>query len=218
MTPLLDRPRALLLLVVSLLSGPALAHPHVWLTARAELVFGADGKVAAVRHRWTFDEAYSSFAVQGLDTNGDGKTSPDELKELATFSTGSLAEFGYFTSLKSNGAKQPLEPPRGEAMTFEGGRLTLQFELPLKAAAASRVLILEVYDPTFFVEFKAADDPDAVKLQGAPAGCAVTVTRPKPAAAAPADPKALSESFFQSLTATSSFGSQFANRAVVACP
>lgn len=214
---LLDRSRVFLVLITGLVSGPALAHPHVWITARAELVFGTDGKVAAVRHRWGFDEAYSTYAVQGLDTNGDGQTSSEELKELAAFSTGSLAEFGYFTSLKSNGAKQALEKPRAEGMALEGGRLTLSFELPLTAPAANRLLVLDVYDPTFFVEFKTAEDPDAVKLVAAPTGCAVTVTRPKPVAP-PADGKALSESFFQSLSAASSFGSQFANRAMVACP
>ena len=192
----------------------------MWITARAELVFGPDGKVAAVRHLWSFDPAYSAYAVQGLDTNGDGSTSAEELKELASFSTSSLAEFGYFTGLKAGGAKQALEGPRNEGMTFEAGRLTLRFELPLKTPAPSRVLLLEVYDPTFFVEFKAAEEPDAVKLVSAPAGCAVTVTRPKPAAAAGplGDGKALSESFFQSLNAASNFGASFANRAMVACP
>ena len=53
-------------------SLPALAHPHVFVDARLEVRFDADGRVAALRHVWRFDDAFSAFASQGLDTNGDG--------------------------------------------------------------------------------------------------------------------------------------------------
>lgn len=199
------------------LPGTATAHPHVFVEVRADLVFGPDGKVAAVRHHWSFDEAYSAFSVQGLDTNGDGRTTPDELTELAATNLSSLADFGYFTVLKANGVKQPFAAPRGESMSFENGRLTLHFEMPLKSATAGRLVGLEVYDPTFFVDFQTASAGDAVTLKGAPPGCALTVSRPKtPPAAAPG--QELSETFFQGLTASSGFGAQFASRAIVACP
>lgn len=196
-------------------ASPASAHPHVFVTARAELVFAPDGRLAAIRHRWTFDEGYSTFAVEGLDTDRDGRFSVEELAGLARTSTTSLADFGYFTHLKASGAKQPMGEPRDERMSVEAGRLTLQFDLPLKAPAANRLLVLDVYDPTFFVEFRPAEGADAVTLQAAPAGCAIT--RPKPAPP-PVEARNLSESFFQQLTAASTFGSQFSNRAMVACP
>jgi ABC-type uncharacterized transport system substrate-binding protein len=61
-------------------AAPALAHPHVWVTARAELLYAADGKVTGVRHAWTFDKAYSAYVTQGLDADKDGKLTPEELK------------------------------------------------------------------------------------------------------------------------------------------
>ncbi len=195
---------------------PALAHPHVWVSAKANLVFAPDGKVSAVRHHWTFDEAYSAFAVQGLDANGDGRTTPDELAGLAKTNTESLVEFAFFTVLKANGAKQAFAPPRNETMSYEGGRLTLHFELPLSAAAAGRVVVLDVSDPTFFVDFRTAEGDDAVTLDGAPQGCTLKISRPKPAVTP--DTKDLSESVFQSLNAASSFASGFASRAMAACP
>src|SRR5215207_475884 len=85
---------------------PASAHPHVWVKSKAEVVYGADGKLTGVRHSWTFDEAYSSFVTQGLDKNNDGKLTADELQEVAKVNTESLADFDYFTHLKANGAKQ----------------------------------------------------------------------------------------------------------------
>ena len=38
-------------------STPALAHPHVFVTARAEVLYAPDGKMTGVRHAWTFDPA-----------------------------------------------------------------------------------------------------------------------------------------------------------------
>ena len=208
--------RRLVLPALLLVAAPALAHPHVWVTTKAELVFGADGKVTAVNHRWTFDAAYSAVVTQGLDKNKDGKLTPDELQELAKVNTESLHEFDYFTMLKANGAKQAFNAPTNPEMTFENGAVTLSFQLPLRAPARNKMLALEVYDPTFFVAFSIAEGDDAVKLASAPQGCAKTITRPKPIEAA--QQQKLSEAFFEALTASSAYGATQASRAIVACP
>ena len=198
------------------LASTALAHPHVSVTARAELIF-ADGKVTGIRHAWTFDKAYSAFITQGLDTNRDDKLAPEELQDLARENTESLVDFEYFTVLKANGAKQAFGAPTGYGMVYANDQVTLSYLLPLqKPTAAIRTMSLEVSDPTFFVAFTLADGADAVTLAGAPAGCATTITRPKPLDSG--QQQKLSESFFQSLTAASNFGAQFANRALIACP
>jgi ABC-type uncharacterized transport system substrate-binding protein len=197
-------------------AAPALAHPHVWVTAKAELVYGADGKVAGVRHHWAFDQAYSAFVTQGLDKNGDGALTPDELQDLAKVNTESLADFEYFTHLKANGAKQAFAAPREPAMAFENGIATLSFHLPLKKPAASKMVALEVYDPSFFVAFAMAEGQDAIRLANAPQGCATTISRPKPTEAA--QQQRLSEAFFEALTAASDFGADQAGKVIVACP
>ena len=197
------------------LAQPAQAHPHVWITAKAEIVYAADGNVSGVRHHWTFDAGYSAYLTQGLDKNGDGKLTPDELQDMAKENAESLVDFDYFTVLKVNGAKQAFEPPREYGMTFENGLARLSLLLPVKSAPNGKTLSLEVYDPTFFVSFSLAEGDDAVRLAGAPKGCAATVARPKPAAA---EQRKLSESFFEALTSASNYGSNFANRAIVACP
>ena len=200
------------------LAGPVLAHPHVWVTAKAEIVYAPDGKVTAVRHAWTFDPAYSSYVTQGLDKNGDGVLTPGELQDLAEENAESLSDFGYFTVMKANGAKPAFDAPRDYGMTFENGQATLAFLLPLKTPArADKALILEVYDPTFFVSFSMAEGADAITLANAPKGCAATVTRPKPLDVAQQGQK-LSEAFFQTLTAASNFGAETAGRVLVACP
>ena len=195
------------------LAGPALAHPHVWVTARAELVYGADGKVAAVRHKWTFDPGYSSYVTQGLGK--DGKPTPEDLQELAKTNAESLTDSAYFTELKANGTKQEFEAPRDYGMVFAEGQATLTYLLPLKAPVSPKLLTLEVYDPSFFVSFEIAPGDEAVTLANAPKGCAVKITRPK---APDAGQQQLSEAFFQAMTAASAYATQFANRVLVACP
>ncbi len=210
------RPLSLLVALIGAWATPALAHPHVWVTAKAELVYDPDGKVAGVRHAWTFDKAYSAYITQGLDKNGDGKLASDELKDLAKENTESLVEFDYFTVLKANGKKQDFGAPRDYAMAHADEVVTLSYFLPLRAPASAKTAALEIYDPTFFVAFSLAEGNDAVTLTSAPQGCATNITRAKAAEAA--QQQNLTEAFFETLTAASSFGVQFANRAIVACP
>jgi ABC-type uncharacterized transport system substrate-binding protein len=209
-------PSVLLALGACAIASTAAAHPHVAVTARAEMLFSADGKITGVRHAWTFDKAYSAFITQGLDRNRDGKLSPDELQDLAKENTDSLVEFDYFTVVKANGVKQAFAPPGEYGMTFADGEATLSYVLPLKKSVATRAVSLEVYDPTFFVAFSLADSGDAVTLKGAPSGCATTITRPKPVDAG--QQQNLSEAFFQALSSAATYGSQFASRVILACP
>ena len=57
----------------------ASAHPHVWVTMRSELVYGPDGTITGIRHAWTFDDMFSAFATQGIDSKQRGVFSREEL-------------------------------------------------------------------------------------------------------------------------------------------
>jgi ABC-type uncharacterized transport system substrate-binding protein len=193
-------------------AGSAAAHPHVSVVVRAELVFAPDNKVSAVRHRWTFDEAYSAYAVQGLDANKDGVFSREELADLAKVNAESLSEFDFFTVVKTDGKRQEFTAPRDYWLEHAAGRLTLNFTLPLReAAAVRRTLILDVADPTFFVDFSYTDGAEAVVLTRAPKGCTTQVTRPRKPDMAQSR---LGEDYF----ANANMGLQFASKVIVACP
>jgi ABC-type uncharacterized transport system substrate-binding protein len=195
----------------------ALAHPHVWVTSQTEMLYDDSMRVTGLRHVWTFDEAYSAYVTQGLDTNGDGTISPEELQELAELNATSLVDFDYFTVVKTDGAIHEFGSPADYGMVYENSRATLTFTLPLaEPAPPANVMVLEVYDPTFFVSFRMEDGDDAVRLAGGPTGCAMNITRP--ATVDIAEVQNLSEAFFEALTAADTFGDQFANRAMIACP
>ncbi len=207
---------SLMMLAVGGLITPAQAHPHVWVKARSEIVFGADGTLSAIRHHWQFDEAYSTYAVQGLPLDKSGQVSRQTLAPLAEENATSLVEFDYFSRLKVDGKVQAFAKPFDYWMEYDKGVLSLHFTLPLKnPAKLNRVTAFELYDPTFFVSFTFAEDDKAVQNAGGPTGCLITLTRPK--SDLPAG-QPLSENIFQQLSAKADFSAQFVNRAVMACP
>lgn len=216
MTPRATLPRLLVAAALWLgLAGSALAHPHVFVSARAEILYGPNGAVVAIRHSWSFDEAYSAYITQGLDKNGDGKLTPDELAELAKVNMESLPDVGFFTVAKANGKSQEFGEPTGAALAFDNKILTLTYTLPLKApAAASRSFGIEIGDPTYFVAFDIAEAQDAVATRDAPQGCVVRIARP-PKLAADVQQKLAQED----ITATPDMSAyQVTTRALVACP
>jgi ABC-type uncharacterized transport system substrate-binding protein len=204
---------ALAALSVGLVS-PALAHPHVWVTAKAEVVFASDGRVTGVRHHWTFDEAYTAYVTQGLDKDSDGKLTPEELQELADENAASLNEFDYFTVLKARGRPQTFDPPREARMTMEKTQVAMSFLLPLKAPVApTGAVSIEIEDPTFFVYFSLTEGTAAVSLANAPQGCVTSIAKAKPLDATMQ--KILQD---EGAIQAQDLGIEYANRAIIACP
>jgi ABC-type uncharacterized transport system substrate-binding protein len=196
------------------LASPALAHPHVWVTARAEVVFAPDGKVTGVRHNWTFDEAYTAYVTQGLDKDNNGKLTPEELQDLANENAASLNEFDYFTVLKARGKPQAFDSPREARMSMEKTQVSMSFFLPLKApASSSGAVSIEIEDPTFFVYFSLSEGQAAVSLAHAPQGCVTSIAKAKPL-------DATMQQILQDEGAiqTQDIGIEYSNRAIIACP
>lgn len=193
----------------------ALAHPHVWVIVKSEVLFDADKRIIGVRHQWEFDEAYSVFAVQGLDTNGDGVYDAKELEPLAKVNIESLVEFDHFTEVKSGGKAIARKEPVDYRAEFKDGVVTLHFTLPLEKpiAAAAQDLQFAVYDPTFYVSFSLAEKAP-VRLASGSKGC---TSKLAPRAGVRARTEQLSEAEFEALGSGSQYGAQFATDIVVRC-
>ena len=157
--------------------GGAGAHPHVWVKARTVVVTDASGTVTALRHRWQFDEAFSSYATLGLDANKDGTLSREELADLAKVNVESLKEYGYFSALKRGKATAEFADPTEYFLEHDGKTLALNFVLPVrKGGTAVQDSKLEVADPSFFVAFE-FDGDKAVTVDGRT--CTAAIRKPK---------------------------------------
>ena len=153
------------------LTAPANAHPHVLVDAKSEILFDAEGRMSAVRHAWQFDAAFSSYAMQGLDTNNDGQMSEEELRPLAKVNVESLQEFDFFTYLTVDDKELKFTPPAEYWLELRGDQLTLFYSLPLKEPIkVGKKTTLEVYDPEYFVAFTFVKD-NPIAMIDAPAGC-----------------------------------------------
>jgi ABC-type uncharacterized transport system substrate-binding protein len=194
----------------------AVAHPHVWITVKSQIAFTPDGKVAAVVHDWVFDEMYSSFASQGLAPPGE-LVKRDQFAPLAQENAGSLAEIGYFTTLKIDGKSVDFGSVTDYWMQERPDHLVeFHVTLPLKTPTPlTKFLTLRVADPEYFIDFE-FDDKDPVKLVSAPSGCSATVAKPKPID--DGDKQKLTESFFTNLSPGTNFGFKMASAAIIACP
>jgi ABC-type uncharacterized transport system substrate-binding protein len=196
----------------------ACAHPHVWVTVKSELLYAPDGSVTGVRHAWTFDDMFSTFAVQGIKAKKKGELTREELAPLAKVNVDSLKEYDFFTYAKANGKALGFnDPADGYHLAYDPKEtvLTLYFTLPLKAPVKAKELTVEVYDREFFVDFTFAENNPA-RLVGAPAHCKLSVIHPEEMSG---DLTArLSAIAADQRDPTLTIGSEFANRIVVKCP
>ncbi len=205
----------LVLSIVCLWTGTSSAHPHVWVTMTSELIYAADGSVTGIRHAWTFDDAFSVYATQGLESKKRGVFTREELAPLAEVNVTSLKEYDFFTFAKVDGKKAPFNEPVDYYLDYDSKRtvLTLHFTLPFKTPVKAKQLNIDIYDPSAFVDF-AFVEKNSMTLVGAPAACQLSVVRP---GGGGIQSQPMSESFFSSLD-VSAWSRQFANKVSVKCP
>ena len=189
------------------------AHPHVWVTVETEVVFDVHKAITGFRHKWTFDEAYSAFAVDGRDSNNDGKYDREELKELTEVNISSLKEFDYFTYPRQSGRLLDRLPPTDAWLEFQDGKLKLFFTLPLAKPvmpAEIQAFTFAVYDSTSYVDFALAKDKP-ITLSGAPAGCVAQVKDPVGQSSG-------GQSLLNSAPPAEDGAAQYANSVHISCP
>jgi len=118
------------------LAQNAAAHPHVWVSARAQVIFDAKGEIEAIRHAWTFDEMYSAFVTEGQGKDGQLMTK-EELAPLAKTNVESLAEFAVIDV-----AEQCIERSIVRPCGVNPGRKCRYAEKALQHSAAAKPRLL----------------------------------------------------------------------------
>ncbi|MFZ1110262.1 MAG: DUF1007 family protein [Rhodomicrobium sp.] len=197
-------------------AGAAFAHPHVWVSVETEVILGPNKEITGFRHKWTFDEMYAKFATDGLDTNGDGIYSEEELKPLADTNIEALKEFEYFTFPFVGKTKVPLKAPTDYRLDYKDNLLTLSFTLPLEAPvpyAKIKDFSFSVYDPGMYVSLT-FNGKTAVKIVSAkPAPCSARIGD----LPSPKTKEATLAQMGEAIDPSSNLGARFAERVVIMC-
>src|SRR5207244_5103626 len=115
---------AALALIAVAVSRAAFAHPHVWVTMKSELLYAPDGSITGVRHAWTFDDMFSAYAVQGIETKTKGAYTREELGPLGQTNVESLKEYAYFTFARADGKKERFQEPVDYFLDYKDTVLT----------------------------------------------------------------------------------------------
>ena len=184
-------------------------------TVETELLHDAQKNITSFRHHWTFDEFYTSFAIQGLDKDNDGTYTREELNELAEVNVTSLKEFDFFTFPTLAGHDVERLEPRDYWLEYKDKMLTLNFTLPLKhpvPKAKLKDFQFAIYDPTFYVAFEFAEK-DPIRMEQGLSECHAEIVKPQ----AETPGKSLSESLLSSNNALMNFGQQYAEKVRLKC-
>jgi ABC-type uncharacterized transport system substrate-binding protein len=149
---------------------PAAAHPHVWINDVTTFLF-KDRQLVAIHHRWQFDEIFSSFVIQQHDKNRNGKFDKAENASVQKEAFSNLRNYGYFTHVRVDDQKVPLDQVDDFQATTKKGILIYEFTLvmPKPVDLAKHHVAVGVFDPEYYVEVD-LDENDPVQFSGLPAG------------------------------------------------
>jgi polyphosphate kinase len=175
------------------LAGPVLAHPHVWIETKVEVILNERNEATGVRIGWTYDELYSLYitADLGLDPDGDEVLTEDEVARLSGFDMNWDAGFAGDTYALLGEAPLELSGPQEFSASYAGGKITSThlrvFAKPVPVGDVP--LVVQAYDPGYYVAYSI---PERAVLTGG-AGCTAQVFVPDLDAAQEALLAALSE-------------------------
>ncbi|WP_157944585.1 DUF1007 family protein [Mangrovicella endophytica] len=179
--------RAALAIIVALswlgAAKPSLAHPHVFVDGRMEITGDGHGHLTGLTNVWAMDELFSASVIPDFDKNANGKLDPGELAAVASQVRTSIAEWSFYTFLKSNGHEVPLDPPKDFRASWEtaSGKLIFRFDLtpqhPVDLKGAD--VTVSNFDKTYFVAFDFPDD-SRFALRHLPASCHKRMVTPTP--------------------------------------
>lgn len=202
-------------------TGEALAHPHVWVTMQTSVVFNEQGLVSGVAVEWTFDDAYAQTALEGMDSNGDGVYSPDELDVLTRENIDALKDYDYFTFMTVDGKPQARGPIKDAGQVYSNDKLTLHFtvSLPQPVDPRQHKFEVKIFDPEFYISFEYYADEPTDYAGELPKGCAVDI-KPIPTTAELESTRtmlATKGTDWKPEDPSQQFGSMFAQPVSVAC-
>ncbi|MGX0876187.1 ABC-type uncharacterized transport system substrate-binding protein [Roseovarius sp. MBR-154] len=154
--------------------GNLAAHPHVFVDVALEFTGDDQGNLSRVEVTWTYDDFFSLLILSdmGLDPDGDGVLTEDELAQLKGFDLVEWPE-GFEGDLYMHHGedKIALDHPVPTGIALEEGRIVATHERTFGPVPGDGLRV-EAYDPTYYVEHTLTGP---IRL---PQGCSYTIREP----------------------------------------
>ncbi|MGR3512976.1 MAG: DUF1007 family protein [Paracoccaceae bacterium] len=138
------------------LASPVLAHPHVFVDARAGFILDEAGRLTSLKITWTYD-AFTSltlFDILDLDKDNDGVLDDADRAAIVAGETKWQDDYKGDTYLEQNGRDVALAKPLNGLASMTDDRITVSFDLPLQAPiAVEDGVVLKLYDPNYYYSY-----------------------------------------------------------------
>jgi len=194
----------------------ASAHPHVFVDAQMEVVLNDEGKFTELRHVWRFDELFSSTLIIDFDKNGNNELDTNEIEEITGIVKESIAEYDFYTALRSGKDVINFYEPEKISAYMENGQmimfLSIEPEFPHDFKKAP--LRISASDTSYYVAFEFSEKN--IILKGDMETCKTNVTVPDFDALYASNSETLTEAYFEN-PENPGLGDEFFSWAEVSC-
>jgi ABC-type uncharacterized transport system substrate-binding protein len=162
-------------------SFPALAHPHVFINNKMNVLFEA-GMLQGISFQWTFDDMFSNMILSDYDPMHTGQFDAARVKAVKQGAFDNLENYHYFVAM-TIGARpvSHFTIQRFMPSVTETQKLVYSFFIPLKIAvqAKEQSVRLTVYDDTYFVAFDLLHLEDVTVTASPDIACDLAIEKTK---------------------------------------
>ncbi|MFW5870244.1 MAG: DUF1007 family protein, partial [Candidatus Sumerlaeota bacterium] len=154
----------LILLIVCVLTGGAVAHPHVFIEYRNDFIFNETG-LEGIRCEWKYDAITSADVISNYDEDGDKELSGKEAAAMITELSEEWYNHYYYTVLNVGGDYVDVEKITDVGARQEDKRVISWFTIPCKLEAdyEARELFIVHRDSDYYIAFSHAPQPWGVR-------------------------------------------------------
>lgn len=195
---------------------PASAHPHAWADVQVEVLFDKAGSIMGLRQTWLFGDFYSAYAVEGMDSDGDGKPDQKNLDGILKENMKNLKEYSYFTRAWQGDKILKIKTVTDMSTRMNENRMEMTFitDFTVPVTRPRDHFGYSIYDPSFYIEMLHMEMEKPVLLSGAPEGCDYQLLQPNP------DPNVVAQASMldASVRGETGLGRFFAERVELTCP
>lgn len=205
--------RLFFLIVLSLATPLAVAHPHAWMDLQTRFLINDQQQLTGLDLIWHFDDFYSANLIE--DMKQKEEPLEKQFQDFARQSVEFMAADNWLTHMELNGKKLAFSKPTAYRTEKQDYHLVLHFVLPLKEPIPLKgnSLSLSIYDSTYYVEML-HHKASAVSISDHAANlCDIRLETPNP----PDDISAYAASLDINQQSEKGLGTLFAEKVLLTC-